>query len=86
MVVDSYLNIWFTNNSTKTIAYVTFDILQYDNLGKRLKSPYSNYHFNDNVYPRDTVKSTDYWVNGDTRRVDLVIKEVTFRDGSKWRP
>ena len=29
---------------------------------------------------------TEYWVNDDTKKAKISITEVTFSDGSKWRP
>ncbi len=75
----------FTNNSNKKIIYVTFDILQYDNRGVKLQSPYDYYYFNDDIEPHD------YWyrrytVNDDTRSVKFKITEVTFADKTTWKP
>ena len=75
----------FTNNSNKKIIYVKFDILQYDNRGVKLQSPYDYYYFNDDIKPHD------YWyrrytVNEDTRSVKFKITEVTFADRTTWKP
>ena len=79
------LYVKFTNNSKKKIVYVKFDITQYNNREDKLKSPYSFYYLNEDLAPRsyDTYK---YWVHDDTKSADLTIKEVTFSDGTKWKP
>ncbi len=75
----------FTNHSNKKIIYVTFDILQYDNRGVKLQSPYDYYYFNDDIAPHD-YRYNDYTVNDDTRSVKFKITEVTFADKTTWKP
>ena len=75
----------FTNHSNKKIIYVTFDILQYNNRGDRLKSPYDYYYFNNDLNPHSSYWD-NYQVNDDTRSVKFKITEVTFADKTTWRP
>jgi len=75
----------FTNHSNKKVIYVTFDILQYNNRGDRLKSPYDYYYFNNDIDPHSSYWD-NYTVNDDTRSVKFKIREVTFADKTTWRP
>ena len=75
----------FTNHSNKKIIYVTFDILQYNNRGDTLKSPYDYYYFNNDLNPHSSYWD-NYQVNDDTRSVKFKITEVTFADKTTWRP
>ena len=75
----------FTNHSNKKIIYVTFDILQYNNRGDKLKSPYDYYYFNNDINPHSSYWD-NYQVNDDTRSVKFKITEVTFADKTTWKP
>ena len=75
----------FTNNSNKKIVYITFDILQYNNRGDKLKSPYDYYYFNNDLDPHRSYWD-NYTVNDDTRSVKFKVREVTFADKTTWRP
>ena len=79
-----YIN--FHNYSRKAVVYVRFNILQYDNAGHPLRSPYDWFYLNETISPRSVYKGHYYWVNDDTKQVQLVMQEVTFADGTKWRP
>ena len=75
----------FINNSNRKIIYITFDILQYNNKGDKLKSPYDYYYFNNDL-PAHSYYYDNYTVNDDTRSVKFRIKEVTFADKTTWKP
>lgn len=79
------LEVTIQNNSNKKIIYVEMDILQYNNRGDRLQSPYSYFYLNETIMPHDRLY-WEYWVHDDTKRVAIYIREITFGDGSKWRP
>ena len=79
------IGVKFTNNSNKKIIYVTFDILQYNNRGDKLNSPYDYYYYNNDIDPH-SYRYNNYTVNDDTRSVKFIIREVTFADKSTWRP
>ena len=80
------LDLKFINNSNKKIVYVEFNILQYNNRGDKLKSPYSYYYLNENINPHDYRIQSNYYVNDDTKSVKIKINEVTFSDKTTWRP
>ena len=75
----------YTNYSNKTIKYVEFYILQYNNRGDKLKGSDDLYHYNDDILPHDCTYSYAE-VNSDTRKVKFRIKEITFSDKTIWRP
>ena len=75
----------FTNHSNKKIIYVTFDILQYNNRGDKLQSPYDYYYYNNDIAPHDYCYD-NYTVNDDTRSVKFRVTEVTFADKTTWKP
>ena len=79
------LGIRFTNNSSKKINYVTFNIKQYDNRGNRLRSPYDYFYLNETI-PANSSQTWEYWVNDDTKKAKISIKKVWFTDGSTWTP
>lgn len=75
----------FTNNTSKEITYMELNILQYDNRGYQLASPYSYYYVNDSL----AAKSTDAWVfwcNDNTKTASAYITKVWFADGTTWTP
>lgn len=80
------LDLNFINNSDKKIVYVQFEVLQYNNRGDKLKSPYSYYYLNENINPHDYRIQSNYYVNDDTKSVKIKINEVTFADKTTWRP
>ncbi len=75
----------FTNHSNKKIIYVTFDILQYNNRGDKLQSPYDYYYYNNDIAPHSS-RYDNYTVNDDTRSVRFKVTEVTFADKTTWKP
>lgn len=75
----------FTNRSKKKITYVKFNIIQYNNRGDKLHSPYSYYYYNDDIYAKNYIYEY-YYVNSDTRKIKLKVLEVTFSDKTKWKP
>ena len=76
----------FHNNSNKKIVYTKLNIYQYNNAGKRLTGPYSYYYLNETIPAKGEISYWEYWVHNDTKKVKIEITEVTFADGSKWRP
>ena len=74
-----------SNNTNKRITYITFKIAQYDNRGKKLRSPYDYYYINENIYPYSN-DSGYYWVNEDAKKCKISIVKVWFSDGSTWKP
>ena len=80
---DVYLT--FVNNTNAKIVYVEFELFQYNNMGDLLKSPYSYYYINNDIYSHDKY-SCYFWVNRDTKSVRYTIKEITFSDGRRWKP
>ena len=82
---DDAIGVKFTNHSNKKIIYVTFDILQYNNKGDKLQSPYDYYYYNDDIDPH-SYRYRYYYVNDDTRSVKFKITEVTFADKTTWKP
>ncbi len=80
------LDLKFINNSNKEIVYAKFEILQYNNRGDILESPRDYYYLNETVNPKNYIIMDNYWVNDDTKSVNLNIIEVTFSDGTNWKP
>ena len=76
----------FHNYSKKDIVYIKLNIAQYNNAGKKLKSPYDWYYLNDTVKAGKTLGNIEFWVHDDTKKVKITILEVTFKGGSKWKP
>ena len=76
----------FHNNSNKKIVYTKLNIYQYNNAGTRLRSPYDYYYLNETIPAKGEVSYWEYWVHNDTKKVRIEITEVTFADGTKWRP
>jgi len=83
--IYNQLWVYFKNNTNKKITYVLLDIAQYNNRGDLLESPYDYFYLNETVYAGDKLYHY-YWVNDDTKKVKIRITEVTFSDGSRWRP
>ena len=76
----------FHNNSNKKIVYTKLNIYQYNNAGKRLTGPNSYYYHNETIPAKGEISYWEYWVHNDTKKVKIEITEVTFADGTKWRP
>ena len=76
----------FHNNSNKKIVYTKLNIYQYNNAGTKLRSPYSYYYLNETIPAKGEISYWEYWVHDDTKKVKIEITEVTFADGTKWRP
>ncbi len=79
------LGVRFENNTSKKITYIKLNILQYDNRGHKLKSPYSYFYFNNTLLANDSIL-WEYWVNDDTKKAKISITKVWFSDGSTWKP
>ena len=79
------IGIRFQNNTNKKITYIKLNIYQYDNRGRKLKSPYSYFYFNNDLSANDSIL-WEYWVNDDTKKAKVSITKVWFSDGSTWRP
>lgn len=75
----------FINNTGKKIVYVKFDIMQYNNRGEKLQSPYSYYSYNYDLLPH-SYDYIGYDVNSETRKIKIKILEVTFSDKTTWKP
>ena len=80
-----FLKLDFTNNSNKKVSYVEFEVLQYNNRGDKLDIIYGPYYLNETIKPHG-VRSETYKVVEDTKRVKIVITEVTFSDKTTWKP
>ncbi|MBR1584980.1 MAG: Ig-like domain-containing protein [Clostridia bacterium] len=76
----------FHNYTNKRVVYVKFNMTQYNNAGQKLRSPYSYFYLNETIEPNSDFLGHWYWVNDDTKSVKISITEVTYSDGSKWRP
>ena len=80
-----FLKLDFTNNSNKKVSYVEFEVLQYNNRRDKLNNIYGPYYLNETIKPHG-VRSETYKVVEDTKRVKIVITEVTFSDKTTWKP
>lgn len=78
------VGIKFGNNTKKSIVYITLQIYQYDNRGKKLSSPYSSYYVNDTI-AANSADVYEFWCNDDTKKATVKLREVTFSDGSKLK-
>jgi hypothetical protein len=71
------------NNSKKTVTYIEMNILQYDNRGYILKSPYTDYIYDETLESSET-DNVSYWVNEYTKKARVCVKKVWYSDGSTW--
>lgn len=77
-------DIYTINNSSKDIVHIEYEIIQYNSRGQFLKSPYGTYYDDDTLYAGDETWGT-YWVNNDTRKARVCIKNLTYSDGTEWK-
>ena len=79
---DKYVEVVIRNRTNQTIDRIDFDIIQYDRYGNKLKSPLSEYWYDQTyIFGKCSVTDWIYWVNDNTARVVFVIKKVKFENG-----
>lgn len=79
---DAYVKV--KNNTGKKITHFNCQIYQYDNRGRKLKSPYSYFYSDDTFLAGDTEVYV-WWVNDSTKKVKVKITKVWFSDGTTWK-
>ena len=78
------LDLSLINHSGKKVIYVKLSIAQYNNRGDKLRTGLS-YYYNDTIAAHDSGWKR-FWVHRDTKRVSVKITEVTFKNGTRWKP
>jgi hypothetical protein len=76
---------WTINDFTsKDIVHIEYEIIQYNSRGQYIKSPYATYYDDDTYSPEEDAWAS-FWVNNDTRKARICIKNVAFDDGTEWK-
>lgn len=79
----AYFDIY--NKTKKKATYLTIDIYQYDNRGKRIKtSTYSGHYLNDSIRAQGVREETGWYVHPNTRKIRACVKKVWFSGGKTW--
>ena len=78
-----------TNKSNKTIRRIELDLIQYDQYGNQVRYLNAGQHYqwcNVTISPGQTYTNRFFHVHRNTVRFTIKIRQVTFVDGTTWKP